>query len=399
MVFIFVILSIVIIYISWNVLYIFVFAVAGVFRKKKRYREVEHKNAIAVLIPAYAEDGVILETARMAASHDYPQDKFEVFIIADKLKPGTIQRLLTLKVTVIPVHFEKSTKARSLRYALQHIPEGRFDIALILDADNVMDNGCLEKVNTCFVEGFRMVQLHRCAKNMNTPTAVLDAISEEYNNQIFRQGHRALGLSSATIGSGMAFDYREYKSIMMTMDKLKYSGDDREVTLRMLEKGYVCEYIETGHVFDEKVQSANILEPQRARWMSAQLRYVHQFWIKNPRKTFSNGIHYFDFAIQTLTVPRVLLLFILVAMVCVSWIISFIPGMNIHSVQYLCSGLLLIYIFSLFVSIYGKIPMAKVLSASFRLPAVFLSVFRGMLKSKPYREGFVRTPKEFSGDS
>jgi hypothetical protein len=49
------------------------------------------------------------------------------------------------------------------------------------------------------------VQGHRTAKNTNNSWAILDAISEEINNNIFRKGHRVLGLSSAIIGSGMAF--------------------------------------------------------------------------------------------------------------------------------------------------------------------------------------------------
>lgn len=376
-----------------------VFSIAGVLRRKKEYPPMGDKSKIAVFIPAYAEDGVIPDTALNAKQHNYPPDKFEVFVIADKLKPETMEKLHQLNVSVIPVQFEKSTKARSLRYALQQIPENQFDIAIILDADNVMEPGCLEKVNTAFHSGFRMVQLHRCAKNINTPTAVLDAISEEINNHIFRQGHRALGLSSATIGSGMAFDFGEFKDIMMNMDKLQYSGDDREITARMLEKGFVCEYIENGRVLDEKVQSGRVLEPQRTRWMSAQLRYIREFWFKNIRKTFSNGIHYFDFAVQTLTVPRVLLLFFLGIFVVVAWLWEFIFNTTFFPGAISWTILFLLYIFSLFISIYGKISTFSILKASLSLPSTFLSVFRGMLKSNPGREGFVRTPKEFSGET
>lgn len=51
------------------------------------------------------------------------------------------------------------------------------------------------------------VQTHRIAKNMNNDMALLDAVSEEINNTIFRLGHAKLGLSAALIGSGMAFRY------------------------------------------------------------------------------------------------------------------------------------------------------------------------------------------------
>jgi cellulose synthase/poly-beta-1,6-N-acetylglucosamine synthase-like glycosyltransferase len=61
------------------------------------------------------------------------------------------------------------------------------------------------------------VQGHRTAKNTNNSWAILDAISEEINNNIFRKGHRVLGLSSAIIGSGMAFRYNYFKALMSTV--------------------------------------------------------------------------------------------------------------------------------------------------------------------------------------
>jgi hypothetical protein len=54
-------------------------------------------------------------------------------------------------------------------------------------------------------------------KNTNNSWAILDAISEEINNNIFRKGHRVLGLSSAIIGSGMAFRYNYFKTLMSTV--------------------------------------------------------------------------------------------------------------------------------------------------------------------------------------
>jgi hypothetical protein len=46
---------------------------------------------------------------------------------------------------------------------------------------------------------------------------MLDAISEEINNNIYSKGHRAIGMSSRLAGSGVAFSYQLYKD---TMSKL-----------------------------------------------------------------------------------------------------------------------------------------------------------------------------------
>ena len=48
-------------------------------------------------------------------------------------------------------------------------------------------------------------------RTKDTNTAVLDAVSEEINNSIFRKGHTRLGFSSGLSGSGMAFEYDLFK--------------------------------------------------------------------------------------------------------------------------------------------------------------------------------------------
>jgi hypothetical protein len=55
-----------------------------------------------------------------------------------------------------------------------------------------------------------MVQGHRAAK-IQGAFAMLDAMSEEINNNIYSKGHRTIGMSSRLVGSGMAFSYQLFK--------------------------------------------------------------------------------------------------------------------------------------------------------------------------------------------
>ena len=77
-------------------------------------------------------------------------------------------------------------------------------------------------------------QGHRIAKNVNNSFAILDAISEEINNLIFRKAHRVVGLSSALIGSGMAFDYKIFKKEMKDIKAI--GGFDKELEMNFLQK-------------------------------------------------------------------------------------------------------------------------------------------------------------------
>jgi cellulose synthase/poly-beta-1,6-N-acetylglucosamine synthase-like glycosyltransferase len=145
-------------YLAFGVVYLLIFSIAGLLRKKITYAFPSDKKSVAVVIPTYKEDNIILDTASRAAMHNYPRQKFEVFIVADSLKAETVEMLRSLAVDVIPVQFEKSTKARSLNVALNTIDEKRFEIVLILDADNIMKPDCLEIVNAAFQLGANAVQ-------------------------------------------------------------------------------------------------------------------------------------------------------------------------------------------------------------------------------------------------
>lgn len=192
--------AIVFAYTAFVTAYLFFFAVMGRFRKPKTLATPQPiiNRRIAVLIPAYKEDAVILESAQGGLRQTYPESLYDVVVIADSLQPETVQALRRWPIKVIEVSFDKSTKAKALNVALQQLPDV-YDIAVILDADNLMATDFLHQVNLAFQQGWRILQGHRTAKNTDTSVAVLDAISEEINNHIFRQGHQSVGLSASTL--------------------------------------------------------------------------------------------------------------------------------------------------------------------------------------------------------
>jgi cellulose synthase/poly-beta-1,6-N-acetylglucosamine synthase-like glycosyltransferase len=62
-----------------------VFSIASLFYKQKIYADNGNKK-IAVLIPGYKEDGVIIEVATLALQQEYPSNLYDVVIIADSFK-------------------------------------------------------------------------------------------------------------------------------------------------------------------------------------------------------------------------------------------------------------------------------------------------------------------------
>ncbi|PQB05084.1 glycosyltransferase [Aureitalea marina] len=292
-------------YLAVSGAYILVFALAGRFRKKQSYLS-ERTNRIAVLIPGYKEDAVIVDVARQALEQDYPADHYRVYVIADSFQDRTLKQLSQLDIELIEVSFEQSTKSKALNKAMERITLP-YDMAVILDADNVMKTDFLNRINQAYNNGHSVIQGRRLAKNDNTAFAILDGISEAINNHIFRQGHRAMGLSSGIIGSGMAFEYSLFKTLMKSVQAV--GGFDKELEFRLFQQGVSIEYLKDALVFDEKIQQVSDFKNQRRRWLSTNGIYLKKFYRTAWKQLIGQGnLDMADKLFQMVLPPRVLLL-------------------------------------------------------------------------------------------
>ena len=99
-------------YLLITTLYIFIFALAGLFKYKKPKPIDDKKRKYAVMIPGYKEDEVIVEVCEDALHQDYPKELYDVIAICDSYQPETIAALKKLPIKVVEVSFDKSTKSK-----------------------------------------------------------------------------------------------------------------------------------------------------------------------------------------------------------------------------------------------------------------------------------------------
>jgi len=381
---------ILLLYFGFAALYLFIFALASWFPHRPAKPQRPSLRKIAVLIPGYKEDAVIVETAKHALQQDYPSDRYEVVVIADSFQPETLTALRQLPLRLVEVSFEKSTKAKALNRAMAVIGDG-YDIALVLDADNLMEGNFLSTINEAFDRGCQIVQGHRIAKNLNTSFAILDAVSEEINNQVFRKGHRVLGLSSALIGSGMAFEYTLFKTTMANVDAV--GGFDKELELKLLREGQCIEYLPDAIVLDEKVQKPEVFTNQRRRWLSAQLiSFRHYAW-PGLKGLLRGKIDFADKIYQMIAPPRVLLLGIVTLFGAAYFAFSWLwpeaawPALSFREWRW---PLLLTYL-GMLLAIPRKFYKLDTLKALFILPHAFALMFQLLFRLKGANEKFIHT--------
>jgi cellulose synthase/poly-beta-1,6-N-acetylglucosamine synthase-like glycosyltransferase len=218
---------------------------------------------------------------------------------------------------------------------------------------------------------------------------VLDAISEEINNHIFRKGHRAAGLSSAIIGSGMAFEYGQFKKNMANINAV--GGFDKELELILLRDGTRIEYLENAHVYDEKVREPDNFSRQRRRWLSAQMHYLKVGFPDSFHQLLRNGnIDYFDKVMQFIQPPRVLLLAFVGLAAIVFPLLDARWGLALHY-SFAWWTLFSILILTLCISVPGRFYRLKTMMALMHLPAGAIYMIRSFLGIRGANKRFIHT--------
>ena len=351
-------------------------------------REPRYNNFL-ILYPAYNEDRVIVHSVHTFVGQYYPYQNFHVCVISDHMKPETNELLEGLPVTVLQPVFEKSSKAKAMQYAIQMVesgqckPEGRkaYDYIVILDADNVVEADFLDKLNTICNRGYKAIQCHRCAKNSDNNIAVLDGVSEEINNTIFRKAHNRIGLSSALIGSGMCFDYEWFHENVF---KLSTAGEDRELEALLLKQKIYIHYEPEIHVYDEKVSNKDNFQKQRLRWMTAQIQSLLNLLPYIPKAIVTLNIDFIDKTIQQALIPRSMLIVITFVMACLITLLS----------RVWCLKWWLLFLFiclSLYVSTPKQLRKHSVFGKLFSLPMLVWKMLTNILKIDHKNTDFIHT--------
>lgn len=366
-----------------NVVYLLVYSVASRCRKPSVPVEGKDYRRFAVLIAAYREDAVIMETVRACLAQNYPGDKYDVVVISDHMQSETNAALSALPVKLLQVDFEKSTNTKSLKAALRYLEKDAYDLALIIDADNIISSSYLSEVNNAFsVPGVQVVQTHRIAKNLNTDMAYLDAVSEEINNSIFRLGHANLGMSAALIGSGMAFEYPLFYDAMMSNTSV--GGFDRVLEMELLYKGVRFHYLPDTFVKDEKIQKVRNFYHQRRRWLSAQYYSLGEFVHHLLPAIRARKWDFCDKLYQQASFSRVLLLGF-------TFIISLAYSLCASSLVYKWWGIFFLLLLALVLAVPRHFWKWRLLKAFCLVPYSFLLMSFNLFRLREANKKFIHT--------
>lgn len=373
-------LGIPLLYLTAAVIYLAFFAWAASRKVTVPLNTSDPRPRVLILFPAYKEDAVIVSSVQNVLEQPDLDSEDSIVVLADQLKPATWEALSKLPVQVVDIKLEQSTKAKAINQALPQI-QSPWDVVLLLDADNHLVPGAIRKSKQAFLSGHSVIQLHRMAKNLDTPMAKLDALSEEVNNTIFRKGHVAVGLSAALIGSGLVMDRTRFESFMAQIDAV--SGFDKQLELDLLRKGEKITYLEDAYVLDEKVRNEAVFETQRTRWLAAQWRFAKAHFWNAFGALLRGNVDYADKVFQFVLPPRIVLLGCLV-----------ITGIWGGVWTYWSAALLALYLLTLWSATPHYIRQVIGWNEFKLVPKTFFSMVKALTRIGQAKKTFLHTPHQ-----
>jgi len=368
------------IYFAICILYISVFSFASFFFHPIEITKKNISNKFAILIPSYREDDVIDDSVDSLISQSYSNINYDIHVISDSMLTETNERLIRKRINLHEVKFENSSKAKSLKYVSKILHN--YDYVIILDADNIVPYNYIEDINSFVSEtGCIALQTHRQSKNINNNISYMDSVIEEMNNSIYRKGHNAINISSSIIGSGVALDYKWF---IENVQNLESTGEDKEIEELLLKQNHFIYYNEDIIFKDEKVSNKKSIKYQRRRWIGTQFNLLKLLLLNLLSVIKKGNINYIIKIIETIILPKSLLIGFLAITTLIITIIS-----PIFSIVWW--GMLILLLASLYVAIPKYLRDKRLIIALSNLPHYFIMMFINLFKIKSANKSFIHT--------
>lgn len=299
--------------ISLTVFYMLVFTILSCFSRHSETPKSKKENRFIILIPAYKAGRNVELTVRSALGQTYPQRLFDITVISDHCDEMTNFHLAQQPITLLTPNFEKSSRAKSLQLAINNLPQFKiYDIAIVLNAGNIVEPEFLSQMNEAYeAAGTKAIQAHKLSQNRDTAPARLSAIFEEINNSIFRRGHITLGLSAATAGCGMAFEFNWFKKNIMTANT---NWDDKELEILLMRQHIYVDYFDDIMIFDEKTRRAEEFNRQHGNWVQSQVSSIMRNVKYLPMAIMSRHYDLIDKILQWMLLPRMIMMAVILFM-------------------------------------------------------------------------------------
>jgi 1,2-diacylglycerol 3-beta-glucosyltransferase len=224
----------------------------------------QSKTRFRIVIPAHNEALGIASTVENLRALDYPQDLYEILVIADNCSDDTARRARESGAAVLERNDSTLRgKGYALKYAFERLPE-TIDAVVVIDADTVASSNLLSAFASRIDLGARAAQADYAVRNARAAWRTrLMAIALGAFHIVRSRARERMGVSAGLRGNGMCFTTAVLREVPHDAFSIV---EDVEYGIRLGEAGHRVFYADEAHVYGEMVSSAKSARSQRERW-------------------------------------------------------------------------------------------------------------------------------------
>lgn len=314
---------------------------------------VKPQKRFALIVAAHNEEAVIAQIIESLFKLNYPQDLFDVFVIADNCSDNTAAIASNLGANV---HIRCNKIEKGKGYALEWMfdrifkMETKYDAIAVFDADNLVSPNFLLEMNKQLCKGAKVVQGYIDSKNPYDSWITCSySIAFWLSNRIFQLPRYYLHLSCSLCGTGFCIDTN-------TLKELKWGAtcltEDLEYTMKLALNGIKISWAHEAVVYDEKPLTLMQSWTQRKRWMKGHADCASRYLGTLFKKAFQLGdLISLDCALYLFQPIRYIFVGLITLMI---WIQTVYPEFPLFIMKYVFP-VEVWYIMGLFDMVYGPL--------------------------------------------
>ena len=190
--------------------YKIIYKITGIFFTRK-FKEAKQNHKYAILVAARNEETVIGNLVDSINKQDYPRELVTVFVVADNCTDNTAKIARELgAICYERFDPEHRTKGYALQFLVENIRRDygidSFEGYFIFDADNLLKEDYITRMNESFDAGQKIITSYRNTKNFGSSwVAAGHGIWYLHDSCHLSQSRMRLGLACAVTGTGFGF--------------------------------------------------------------------------------------------------------------------------------------------------------------------------------------------------
>jgi cellulose synthase/poly-beta-1,6-N-acetylglucosamine synthase-like glycosyltransferase len=278
------------------------------------------------VVPAHNEEQLIGTTVASLSAVDYPPDLFTIAVVADHCTDRTVE-IARSHGAVVHEHVdpEPAGKGPAIQWLLDRLrtAERPYDVAVVIDADSIVNRGFLRVLDARFRRGAEVVQAYYSVRDPGDSThAALRSAALSLRHYLRPLGRTELGASCGLYGNGMAFTSRALSRRRWS----EHLTEDLEFQQELVLDGLLVDFAPDAVVSAEMPDSLEGAQTQNERWERGRVelarRYVPRLLRMSARERGRRRVALVDAAADLLVPPLSVLVAAAGATAATSWLIE-----------------------------------------------------------------------------